>query len=271
LDPRERVAEKLAPPRNQRGGPDPVPSLPRGLEVSAKEWEDAWIAVLTYGLRVTGSLDRAHEVRQEAYVRLLTTRPWTPARGTPFLRHMLLVASSVRKHADKSAARRQRYEADGGHLYKRERGEAEPSPEQEMLEHRQRERRDQFAARVLAELRSRLEGFPLELALIERAAKQIEAREAQGAADDDGGGDDRDEEGDDDDGEDAAKHDDEPEKPADIARALGVPVEDVYRASARIRRYKESVIATVRRTFPENDDDESEDGSSSGSGSEESA
>ena len=213
MEEEDRNATRIADLRAQRR-PDPVPTRPPGLEVSEKDWADAWHAVLDLCLRVTGSNARADDIRQEAYLRLLTTRPWTPQRETPFLRHMLLVASSVFKHVNKARQRRKGYEADGGARYKRERGTATASPEEDALEHAESLRSRDRAARVLAELRRRLAGFPLELRMIDHA-EQAEA-----------GG-------------------EELDSPAELARILGVGVDEVYRARARIRRYKEGVYAAV--------------------------
>jgi hypothetical protein len=224
LEEQDRHAPRIADLRTQRG-PDPAPAQPPGLEVSAKEWEDAWIAVLEFGLRVTNSLARADDIRQEAYLRLLTTRRWTPDRQTPFLRHMLLTVSSLLKHENKARYRRESTEANWGAEYKRERGVTTASSEQDLLEHAQSIRRRDRAARVLAELRRRLAGFPLELRLIDHA-EQAEAS------------------------------DDEPTPPAELAEILGVRVEEVYRARARIRRYKDGVLAAVRGADEESGDGE---------------
>jgi DNA-directed RNA polymerase specialized sigma24 family protein len=193
---------------------DPVPSQPPGLGVPAKEWEDAWIAVLLFAFRVTKSPARADDIRQEAYLRLLTTRRWTSDGRTPFLRHMLLVASSILTHENKARHRREKRETDSGAEYKRDRGVVTQSPEQHLFEVGQDIRNRERAVRVLAELRRRLAGFPLELRIIDR----LEQAEAS---------------------------DQDFETPAELAKALGVGVEEVYRARARIRRYKESVYAAV--------------------------
>jgi hypothetical protein len=192
----------------------PVPSQPAGLGVPAKEWEDAWIAVLRFAYRITNSLARAADLRQETYLRLLTTRQWTPDRGTPFVRHMLLVTSSILKHESKARHRREKYEARSGAEYKRERGDQTPSAEEDILEVAQQTRDRERAVLMLAELRRRLAGFSLELAIIDRL-------------------------------EQAESNDQEFETPAEHAKALGVRVEEVYRARARIRRYKEGVVAAV--------------------------
>jgi len=224
LEEQDRDAVRIADLRKQRG-PDPVPALPPGLEVSEKEWAHAWNAVLDLGLRVTKSNARADDIRQEAYVRLLTTRPWTPSGETPFVRHMLLTASSILKHENKAGRRRAHYETDGGAQYKRERGDAAQSPEQDAIEHGENLRSRDRAVRVLAELRRRLAGFPLELRIIDHAA-QAEA-----------GGDDL-------------------EPPAELAKILGVGIEEIYRAGARIRRYKEGVYAAVGGSEKESGDGE---------------
>ena len=226
MDRGDHAAAKIDGLRAQLG-PDPVPEKPAWLDVPAKEWEDAWLGVLTLCLKVTRSLPRAVDIRQESYARLLTTRQWTPDRQTTLLRHMMLTASSLLKHESKAARRRQHYEADGGAEYKRERGEVNASPEQEMLEHAQSVGRRERAVRILAELRRRLAGFPLELRLIDRA-EQAEA------------------------------NDEELESPAELAKAMGVGVEDVYRARARIKRYRESVYSAVDGANEKANDDEAQ-------------
>jgi DNA-directed RNA polymerase specialized sigma24 family protein len=221
LNEQDRAASRIADRLKQRG-PDPVPAQPPGLGVPEDEWAVAWSRVLLLGLRVTDSLARAEDIRQEAYLRLITTRRWDRDRHS-FLKHMLLVATSILKHGDKARARRTHYEAEAGAEYKRERGVTTPSPEHDMLEHAENERSRDFAVRALAELRRKLAGFPVELRLVDHA-EQLEAR------------------------------DEELEKPAELAKAMGVRVEEVYRALARIRRYKESVYAAVRGSSEESSD-----------------
>jgi hypothetical protein len=75
-------------------------------------------------------------------------------------------------------------------------------------------RRRARPVKVLAELRQTLAGFPLELRLIDHA------EQTEGSGHEFG-------------------------KAAQIATIVGARVEDVYRALARIRRYKESVYAAV--------------------------
>jgi DNA-directed RNA polymerase specialized sigma24 family protein len=191
---------------------DPIPTQPRGLGVDPNEWRETWKAVLEYGLKTTESRARADDIRQEAYVRLMTTRPWR--RDVPFKLHMLRVASSVRKHADKGQHRRERYEADWGAKHKRERGVVTASAEQESLDEAQRIKDQNRAARILAELRRRLAGYSLELRIIDWFEQADETGE-------------------------------EPEPPAALANRWGIDVRDLYRARERIRRYKDSVIAAV--------------------------
>jgi hypothetical protein len=224
MDEHDPSANRIADLRRQRG-PDPAPAKPSWLDVPAKEWEQAWIAVLDFGLRVTHSVARADDIRQEAYLRLLTTRAWRKDEQPSFLRHMMLVASSILKNQNRDGARRREYEAKAGAEYKRDRGDTTPSVEQDMLEHARRERKRERAIRVTVELRRRLATFPLELRIIDYA-------------------------------EQAEERDEELGTPADVAKELRVPVHEVYRAFARIRRYKESVYAAVGGHDEESGDDE---------------
>ena len=192
---------------------DPVPTQPPGLGADPIEWRETWKAVLEYGLKTTESGARAEDIRQEAYVRLMTTRPWR--RDIPFKLHMLRVASSVRKHEDKGQRRREGYDADWGAKHKRERGVVTASAEQESLGEAQRIENQNLAARTLAELRRRLAGHSLELRLIDWFEQAEETGE-------------------------------EVEKPAALAKRWGVDPRDLYRARERIRRYKDSVVAAVR-------------------------
>ena len=204
----ERSTDAMATERRV----DPIPTQPPGLDVERTEWRETWKVVLEYGLKITESRARAEDIRQEAYVRLMTTRPWR--RDIPFKLHMLRVASSVRKHEDKGQHRRERYEADWGAKHKRERGVVTPSAEQESLAEAQRIKDQNRAARILAELRRRLAGYPLELRIIDWFEQAEETGE-------------------------------EVEKPAALARRWGVDPQDLYRARERIGRYKDSVMAAV--------------------------
>jgi hypothetical protein len=198
----------------QERGPDPVPDQPEGLGVPGEQWTDAWIAVLTFALSVTGSNAHADDIRQESYTRMLKTRPWRPEDQPSFVKHMLLVARSVLKHNQKAHARRTHHEANAGAEYRRDRGDT-ASPEDDALDHAEALRRQDHGARVLAEVKRKLAGYPLELRLIDYIAQRQD------------------------------QDDDELEKPAQIAQALGVRVEEIYRACARIKRYRASVYAAV--------------------------
>jgi DNA-directed RNA polymerase specialized sigma24 family protein len=219
LNEHDRTASRVAELHAERG-PDLVPVQLPGLGVPDDQWTEAWVAVLTFGLSVTKSSARADDLRQEAFARLMTTRPWRREQQPSFVKHMLLVASSVLKHEGKAQARRAHHEADAGAEYKRDRGDT-ASPEEDMLEHAESLRRKDRAASVLAELRRRLADYPLELRVIEHIAQAQD------------------------------RDDEEPEKPAEIAQALGVRVEEVYRACARIKRYRASVYAAVGGTGEE--------------------
>jgi hypothetical protein len=76
---------------------------------------------------------------------------------------------------------------------------------------------------VLTELRRKLAGYPLELRLIDHLAQELD------------------------------KDDEEPKKPAQLAKDLGVSVEAIYRACARIKRYRASVYAAVGGAGEENE------------------
>jgi DNA-directed RNA polymerase specialized sigma24 family protein len=195
---RDRSAARVAELRSERG-PDPVPVQPRGLDVPAEQWDDAWVAVLLLGLRITSSNAHADDLRQEAYARLMTTRPWRRDEQPSFVTHMVRVAASVLKHDQKAHVRRTHHEADAGAEYKRDRGDTAP-PDEEMIEHAENRRRQDYAAGALAELRRRLAEHPLELRIVDHLAQELD------------------------------EDDEEPPKPAEVARALGVPVGEVYRA-----------------------------------------
>jgi DNA-directed RNA polymerase specialized sigma24 family protein len=201
--------------RNTRRMPkrtDPAPTRPAWLNVPDKEWDDTWIAVTQYAQRITKKRDRAEDIRQEAYLRLLTTRPWK-GEGA-FMRHMLLVAKSLLMHENEAHESRKEYEALGGAEYKRERGSATPSGERDLLEEAERRKSQDRAGRALAELRRRLAGHSLELRLIDRA-EQAEASE------------------------------EELPTPAELANEWRINVAQIYRARERIQRYKDSVYAAV--------------------------
>jgi hypothetical protein len=234
LSDRDRTAGKVVELRKGNTS-EPVPARPARFDVSDEEWALTWLKVLAFALGVTRSEADARDLRQESYVRLFTSRPWK--KDVTFLKHMLNVAKSIRGNAIKAARSRAVCEAKGGEEYKRQRVEETASPEDRMLAHGRQLRSHDFAARVLAELRRRLAGFPLEMAILDygQAAQEREENEGEDVDEDDEGN---------------ATRRREPgrETPAELAAELGgVSAEEVTRARARIRRYRESVVAAVRR------------------------
>jgi DNA-directed RNA polymerase specialized sigma24 family protein len=132
-----------------------------------KEWRDLYEIVLTYAFKVTGSRVRAEDLTQEAFVRLKTTRPWDSATEPSLARHMMKIVKSLLFHDRKSDTARRAREGEAVVEQQTLGGKAAPSPEQTVVEQGSRERSRLSAAEQLAELRERLAGHSLELAIID--------------------------------------------------------------------------------------------------------
>ena len=100
-------------------------------------------------------------------MRLKTTRPWDSTTEPSLARHLMKTVKSLLFHDRKAAVAR--HEREGAAVVEQQTlgGKAAPSPEQTVVEQGARERSRLSAAEQLAELRERLAGHALELAIID--------------------------------------------------------------------------------------------------------
>lgn len=165
-------------------------TLPSKTEVRA-----AYEAALAFALRMTRSKDRAQEVVQEAFERVLTTRPWK--RNVPFEVHLIGVVRSLLDTLFHSAA--SRHEAEAGEGFHREVvGRSTASAEERALEHAESEMRRETAARELELLAEQVADDPVAPGVLRCRGNGVT-------------------------------------KAADIAKVLEVPVEQVYRANELVK------------------------------------
>jgi hypothetical protein len=190
--------------------------------VSPEQWRDIDATVTIYARRVTqGAHALASDLVQEAYARLLTTRPWNPVTQPRLEFHLMGVVRSLlgdhyRQARRESVARVARRPPGGapGEESDDEALEEVPasSPEKKMLDRAQAEARETRDDRRFRELHERLaaRGCELELQLLELTLEGVDGASEQ-------------------------------------AERLGRPVTEVYRARARILRARNTLLAQERR------------------------
>ena len=127
--------------------------------------------VLTAAHRATKSREKAREITQEAFVRVMTTRPWDASKEPSLERHMLGIVKSVLSH--ERTSKRSDYEsraADEGALLS---GGATESAETSGLGRAEREEQKAIAARRTGALRTKLVGHDLELTICDLVAEDV--------------------------------------------------------------------------------------------------
>ncbi len=148
-------------------------------------------------LGITRSKPRSEEIVQDAFERVMTTRPWS-RRDRSFEQHMVGVVYSLTNHAFTSAKPKQDREAHEG-FQREEVGMEGASPEIKTLERAETEGRATRAEQELDELEASCTDNPT-------------AREVL-----------------------RCRREHELVKAGDIAAKLGIPVEQVYRANEALR------------------------------------
>ncbi len=203
-------------------GPQLPDAIPPELaRLSAEELKDLLVTMTGVALRLTKARTRADALVSDVWNKLCTTRRWQPEKG-PLLRHALGALKSELHHERASKKdEKEKRAADGFH--REVRGEREPSPEALQLEEAEADRKQSAAADKLERLAQSVKDHP--------PAPDVLACKARGI-----------------------------DKPADIARELGVPVQKVYQSldllKRHLRRIHESEHETDRgNEAPEADDD----------------
>jgi|HubBroStandDraft_6_1064221.scaffolds.fasta_scaffold82485_3 DNA-directed RNA polymerase specialized sigma24 family protein len=174
----------------------PDASAPRGLPpelaaLSREEFRDLYEATWAYARRLTRSNDLADELTQTAFVLLQTTRRWDPLGKVPLDRHMLGIVKSTLSNQRTSKGPER--EAEATEEFTRDVGRTSASAEEAHLDRDDAESRRAKASAVLDALRARLAGNKTALDRLDLIGQGIH-------------------------------------KPAEQARILKVPVDEIHRA-----------------------------------------
>ncbi len=162
-----------------------------------QEARAAFSAAMIAALGMTRSKARAEEIVQDAFEKVMTTRPWSRKDRT-FEQHMVGVVWSLSNHAFTSAKPKQDAEAAEG-FHREEVGTREASPEDKALERAEHEGRATGAEQELDALEAACADNTNALAV-------LRCRREHGLV-----------------------------KAGEIAEKLGMPVEQVYRANEALR------------------------------------
>jgi len=174
-------------------------------EMTVEQRRALYETVLLFASRLTRSEERAEELTQEAFLRLLTTRRWDPKKQPSLERHLFGIVKSLRWAGGKATIRK--YEEEAGHEQALLSGGAAPSAETTSIDHAKREREKSIAAQRAGALRAKLAGHDLELSICDLMA------------------------------------DDDVAKRSHLAQRLGRSAGEVDKALRRIRRYMNSIVA----------------------------
>jgi hypothetical protein len=197
-------------------GPSSGPHLPDEIpaelaQLSRDELRDLLVTMTNVALKLTRARPRADALVSDVWNKLCTTRRWKPETG-PLLRHALGALKSELHHQRASKKDdNDQTAADGFH--REVRGERTESPETQQLEEAEADAKQRAAAATLERLTQSVKDHP--------PAPDVLACKARGI-----------------------------DKPADIARELGLPVAKVYQSLDLLKRH----LRRLRR------DDDGEDG-----------
>ena len=164
--------------------------------LSKQDLRDAYKAALALAMKLTRSKARADDVVQDAMERLLTTRPWDPSKG-PLDEHVVGIVRSLLNIAHRSAAPRREARAHEG-FHAEVVGRQTESPGHGTLEHAESDARQKDAGTILEKLTSQVAGHPVALGVLRCREDGIE-------------------------------------RARDMAAALRVPVEEIYRANELLK------------------------------------
>jgi DNA-directed RNA polymerase specialized sigma24 family protein len=184
----------------------PEPKSPGSANLAAipkDEFRAIWRSATQVALRITKSKSRADELMSDVYEKLVTTRPWNGAE--PLEEHLIGMMKSLLYIQRHSKKGSRENAAHEG--YQREvRPEREPSVEEATIEAGDADDRQAQAARELEELQRRASKHPVMSGVLRCMAEGTH-------------------------------------KPADIALALKVPVQQVYRARELLKDHLERMRA----------------------------
>jgi len=168
-----------------------------------EEARAALVAAMTAALGMTRSRRLAEEIVQDAFERVMTTRPWSRKERT-FEQHMVGTVWSLVSHEFASKRSEHDAEAHDG-FHREEAGQSAASPEDKMLDRAEQENRWASADEELDALAESVAGHPA-------AREVLRCRREHGLT-----------------------------KASEIAARIGLPVEQVYRANEVLRDHLRSL------------------------------
>ena len=198
-----------------RGSLAPQAATPELAELSPAKMRELFELAYAVALALTKSRPLSDELVQTTFERLMTTRRWDGIR--PIEVHVAGIVKSLLSNR-RNSEKSERKEIAHERFHYEVVGQRIASPEDRTIENATEEERLRTAARELDELAAKVAGHPV-------AARVLKERAAG------------------------------PNKPADIARAIGVPVDEVYRANDVLRR---NLRAMRKRQRGKNDYEEGE-------------
>lgn len=198
------------PPPAETTTPPPRAQCPELASVSREQLRDLLESVHHVVLGITKSTIRTDEIVQDTFEALMTTRRWNGKQ--PLERHVIGIAMSLLHHQHASKAPQRDARAHAG-FHREIVGTSVGSPEDETLDHAEDEDRQSSARRELAELEASVAAHPVAPRVLRCKADGIE-------------------------------------KPADIARALSIPVEHVYRATELLREHLRRIRQREKKQCP---------------------
>jgi DNA-directed RNA polymerase specialized sigma24 family protein len=142
-----------------------------------KEWHDLRQVVVAHAMRLTRDPDHADDLTQEAFRRLVTTRPWNSKTQPSLAKHLMTTVKSLLSHERES--KQGEYEEKAVIEQRTIDGDATRSAEQMSLDRADLERKQSGAADQLTALRELLVGHVLELQLIDLTDDGIDDRAEQ--------------------------------------------------------------------------------------------
>jgi DNA-directed RNA polymerase specialized sigma24 family protein len=188
-------------PETPLAPPGPQAMASELATVSRAKMRELFDLAYSVAMAITKSKARSDDIVQTTFERLMTTRRWDGKK--PIEAHVVGIVKSLVSNQHQGSKSERKAEAHDG-FHREVVGQNSPSPEERTIEKAMDEARQTSAAGELEQLAAKVAAHPL--------APRVLQKRADGLS-----------------------------KPADIARALGVSVDDVYRANDVLRRNLRSI------------------------------
>jgi DNA-directed RNA polymerase specialized sigma24 family protein len=190
---------------------NPNPRVPPEIEaLPEREIVEAYLAAAELADSITRSVDDAAEIANTAYLQVMSTHRWDPAKGS-FRTHFLSLVKEVATHARSNRNRKRRAAAEATFHTREELSPYAASPEQVLLARAERREREDNAEDREAKARRMVLELRLRVAHHAVAAAWLEFVNEGGR------------------------------KPGDLARKLNVTAEQVYAAKKVVEYHAEQI------------------------------